>query len=264
MLFDIKGRRKRAIQVTYVVLAILFGGGLVLFGVGSNVQGGLLDAIQGTGGSNAGSSFARDEVKRYSRLVQVNPKNERAWAGLARAQNNDATTGGSFDTNTGQFSEGAVAPLTKATTAWERYLKLKPRKPDSGVATFMVQAYAAVLRFSTSDSAAIDLFRKAGRAEEIIAKARPSPISYFNLAAISYQIGDIEKGDKAGDKALALTPKDQRNTVKSQIADARKQGLTQKKQLKKSEKQAAEAAKKARESGQDPFGTPPGQAPFGQ
>jgi tetratricopeptide (TPR) repeat protein len=264
MLFDLKGRRKRFIQVTYVILAILFGGGLVLFGVGSNVQGGLLDAIQGTGGSDAGSSFARDEAKRYSQLVAANPKNERAWAGLARARYNVATTSGSFDSNTGQFSEGAVRPLTQATTAWERYLKLKPRKPDAGVATFMVQAYAAVLRFSSSDSAAIDLFRKAAQAEEIIAKARPSPISYFNLAAISYQVGDIEKGDKAGDKALKLTPKDQRNTVEAQIADARKQGLALKKQLKKSEKQAAEAAKKARESGEDPFGAPPGQTPFGQ
>jgi tetratricopeptide (TPR) repeat protein len=263
MLFDLKGRRKRFVQGTYVVLAVLFGGGLVLFDVGSNVQGGLLDAINGNGSGGGGSSFANSEAKRYTRLVRVNPKNDRAWAGLARAQYNVATTSGSFDTNTGQFSQGSVDPLTKATTAWDRYLALKPRKPDAGVATFMVQAYATLLRFG-SPSSALDYFKKAARAQGIIAKARPSPISYFNLAAIEYQIGSIKSGDKAGDKAIKLTPKDQRNTVTAQIADARKQGLKFKKQLKKSEKQAAAAAKKARQSGQDPFGPPPGQGGLGQ
>ena len=51
MLFDLKGKRKRLIQVAYVILAILFGGGLVLFGVGGNVRGGLLDAFSGSGGT---------------------------------------------------------------------------------------------------------------------------------------------------------------------------------------------------------------------
>jgi hypothetical protein len=52
MLFDVKGKRKRMIQVVYVILAILFGGSLVLFGTGSGVQGGLLDAFTGGGGGN--------------------------------------------------------------------------------------------------------------------------------------------------------------------------------------------------------------------
>jgi tetratricopeptide (TPR) repeat protein len=264
MLFDLKGRRKRFIQVTYVILAILFGGGLVLFGVGSNAGGGLADIFGSNSGRSTGSSFAKDDVKRYSTQVQVNPKNERAWAGLAKAEYLVAQSSDAFNTSTGQFSEGAVRPLTQAITAWERYLKLKPRKPNAGVATFMVQAYAANLRFSTSDASAIQAFKGARRAFEVIAQRHPGSNAYFNVASVSYQIGDIKAGDKAGDKALALTPKDLRNSVKSQIADARKQGLRQKKALKKADKQAAEAAKKARESGQDPFGAPPGQAPFGQ
>ena len=39
MLFDIRGKRKRLIQVTYVTLAVLFGASLVLFGTGSGVSG---------------------------------------------------------------------------------------------------------------------------------------------------------------------------------------------------------------------------------
>ena len=33
MLFDLRGRRRRAVQATYLTLAILMGGGLVFFGI---------------------------------------------------------------------------------------------------------------------------------------------------------------------------------------------------------------------------------------
>jgi hypothetical protein len=37
MLFDLRGRRRRVVQVTYLMLALLLGGGLVLFGIGGSV-----------------------------------------------------------------------------------------------------------------------------------------------------------------------------------------------------------------------------------
>ena len=40
MLFDLRGRgRRRTVQVIYLTLALLLGGGLVLFGIGGDVQG---------------------------------------------------------------------------------------------------------------------------------------------------------------------------------------------------------------------------------
>ena len=52
MLFDLRGRgRRRTVQVIYLTLAILMGGGLVLFGIGGGTNGGLFDAIGGNGGS---------------------------------------------------------------------------------------------------------------------------------------------------------------------------------------------------------------------
>jgi hypothetical protein len=46
MLFDLRGRhRRRAVKVLYVGLALLIGGGLILFGVGAGTGGGgLLNA----------------------------------------------------------------------------------------------------------------------------------------------------------------------------------------------------------------------------
>jgi tetratricopeptide (TPR) repeat protein len=263
MLFDLKGRRKRAVQVTYVILAVLFGGGLVLFGVGGSVSGGLLDAFKNNG-SSVGSNIYEKQADSAKRTLRVNSKDDRAWLKLAEAKVNVARTGNDYDSDTGQFKGGAVGDLKEATRAWERYLKLKPKKPNGVIASFMVQVYATVLRFGeTSDP--LDAFNQAARAQEIFAKAQPSPIAYFNLAAILYQIGKIEKGDRAGDEAVQRTPKDQRNTVEAQLADARKEGIKLKRQTKKAEEQAAEAQKKASKSGKDPFGaSPTGQALPGQ
>jgi hypothetical protein len=263
MLFDLKGKRKRAVQVTYVILAILFGGSLVLFGIGSDAPGGLVDAITGNpGGGGDQSGVFQDQIDKAKRAAQRNPKEPRAWAAVSQAEFNKARAGGDYDEETGQFSEGAADTLENATRAWERHLALKPRKPDATTASFMVQAYASLLRFGRGSP--LDLFEKAAQAQEIFAEARPSPNSYFGLATIQYQIGEIGQGDEAADEAIRRTPKDQRNVVRSQLEEVRKQGLKAKKELKKSEEQAAKAAREARKAGQDPFGTPPGQAPIGQ
>jgi tetratricopeptide (TPR) repeat protein len=256
MLFDLKGRRKRFIQVTYVILAILFAIGLVGFGIGGATSGGLFDALGGGGGGSSGSSMYEKEAARAKKALLVNPKHERAWLKLAQAKINIARSGGDYDSNTGQFEEGATGDLKESARAWERYLKLKPKKPDALLANQMVQVYATLLRFDASSSP-LDAFNQAARAQEIFAKARPSSIAYFNLATIQYQIGKIKRGDAAGDEAIRLTPKDQRNTVRAQIAEVRKEGVKLKRQQKKAEKQAAEAAKKASKSGKDPFGVPP-------
>jgi tetratricopeptide (TPR) repeat protein len=262
MLFDLKGKRKRFVQVTYVILAFLFAVGLVGFGVGSGTSGGIFDAITGGGGGGGGgTSIYEKQATSAERALRVNPRRERAWLKLAEAKINVARTGKNYDTTTGQFKEGATGDLKDATKAWERYLKLRPKKPDGVTASLMVQVYATLIRFGEADSP-LDAFNQAARAQEIFAKARPSPIAYFNLAAILYQIGKIGHGDQAGDQAIRRTPKDQRNTVSAQLADARKQGVKLKRQTKKAEKQAAEAAKKASKSGKDPFGAPPsGQTP---
>ena len=57
MLFDLRGRgRRRTVQTIYLTLAVLMGGGLVLFGIGGSVSGGLFDAVGLTGGGSGGSS----------------------------------------------------------------------------------------------------------------------------------------------------------------------------------------------------------------
>ena len=138
MLFDLKGRRKRLIQVVYVVLAVLFAAGLIGFGIGGATSGGLFDAIGGGGGGSSSSAFEK-QVTRLERSVAAQPRNEKAWAELARTEYQVATTGGDYDNETGTFGEDALRHLRRSARAWERYLALKPRRPDPAVASLMVQ-----------------------------------------------------------------------------------------------------------------------------
>jgi hypothetical protein len=256
MLFDLKGRRKRFIQVSYVVLAVLFAVGLVGFGIGGATSGGLFDAIGGGGGGGASNTFQK-QVEKLERSTRAQPTNEKAWVQLARAEYQSATTGPDYDNQTGTFEEGALDELRRSARAWERYLELKPKKPDASVASIMVQVYGTLLQ-SGGGIDAIGTIRQAARAQEIVAEARPSPIAYFNLASIQFLSGRIAAGDRAAKEAIARTPKDQRNTVKAQIDEIRDRGLKIKEETRKSEEQAAKAAKEAAKTGQDPFGSSPG------
>src|SRR5512132_305976 len=68
MLFDLRGKRRRAVQVTYLGLALLMGGGLVFFGIGGSVSGGLLDAFKG-GGGGGGNDAIQKRIDREKKLA---------------------------------------------------------------------------------------------------------------------------------------------------------------------------------------------------
>ena len=91
MLFDLRARgRRRTVQAVYLTLAILMGGGLVLFGIGGSVSGGLFDALGLTDGSSGSATGGRDTLedveKRAAAQVRANPRNAPAWAELARTR----------------------------------------------------------------------------------------------------------------------------------------------------------------------------------
>jgi tetratricopeptide (TPR) repeat protein len=249
MLFDLKGKRKRLVQVVYVGLAILFGGSLVLFGTGSGVSGGLVDAITGNG-SGGGNDVFQDQVDEARQAAAKNPKNEQAWLELVRADFNLATSPTGSDPDTGALTDKGQAAVIETVGAWERYLKLKPKKPDPGTAQFAAIAYGALQEYD-----------KSVRTQEITARARPNANAYFQLADFAYRAGQVEKGDRAAARAIALTPKDQRNSVKDLVKQAKRQG-------KETVKAVAEAKKQAKQQNKgdqrgNAFGPLPGQGAGG-
>src|SRR5204863_9878251 len=104
MLFDLRGRgRHRTVQIVYTTLAILMAAGLILFGVGSGLAGGLIDALNGnSGGSGSGNSALSKQADTLEKRAQQNPKDSATWVRLARAQ--FELVAGSIDEETGQYS----------------------------------------------------------------------------------------------------------------------------------------------------------------
>jgi hypothetical protein len=219
MLFDLRGSgRRTTIKAVYLTLAVLMGGGLVLFGIGGDVSGGLVDAITERGGStNVSDDRFRDRAAEAQRAAQANPQDPEAWATVARARFQYASTGDFFDQATAQFTPAGKAQLQSASQAWERHLELAKNQPDDSVATIMVQAYS---------QAGLNEPEKAVRAQEIITEARPKDSTFANLAVLAYQAGQTRKGDLATKEALALADKDDRNTLKSELEAAKQQALT--------------------------------------
>jgi hypothetical protein len=218
MLFDLRGRgRRRTVQVIYITLAVLMGGGLIFFGIGGSVSGGLFDAIGLTGGSSGGggSDILAKQERTAERRVRANPADAAAWATLARLHYQQAGQGNNYDQGTGQFKSGGRRELRQAATAWERYLKLQQARPDPNLAALMVQAYAPT---------ALNQPLAGVQAAEIVADARPSAQAFFQLAVFAYAAGQTRKGDLASQKAVQKTPAADRPSVKSQLDAIKKQG----------------------------------------
>ncbi|HET8538013.1 MAG TPA: hypothetical protein VFL73_12630 [Solirubrobacteraceae bacterium] len=214
MLFDLRGRgRRRTVQGIYLGLAVLMGGGLVLFGIGGNVSGGLLDALKNNPKSGNSDVFQK-RLTRAEKLATAQPKNAQAWANVVKLRFQVAGTGDAYNDQTGSFTDKGKAELQRVDQAWGHYLDLNPKKIDTTAATYMVQAYSP---------GALDNGDKLVRAYELVIDGTPKPTydQYRNLAIYSYAAGNLRKGDLARTKALELAPKDQRSIVKQQI-DAQK------------------------------------------
>jgi tetratricopeptide (TPR) repeat protein len=211
MLFDLRGRgRRRTVQAIYLSLAILMGGGLVLFGVGGATGGGLLDALKNNSGSTSNSDLFKQRVNRAEHAVRVRPSDAKAWAELTRARYLQAGTG--FNQTQGTFTDSGKAQLRSAEQAWDKYLTLT-KKPDDTIASLMVQAFGP---------AGLNEPDKAVSAMEIVVDSRQATAPlYVQLAALAYQAGQTRKAELASKKAVEIAPKDDKEQIKAQLQAAR-------------------------------------------
>jgi hypothetical protein len=204
MLFDLRSRgRRRTVQGVYLGLALLMGGGLVLFGVGTgNGVGGLLNGIGGNGSSNSKPVISQQE-KTALRQTHLNPTSPAAWASLVQARYEAA--GQDADAN-GNYSAAGLKELQGAGQAWQKYLTLT-KHPDWTLAELIAQGYDKLGNY-TEEAAAW----------QIVTAANPTAASYFeDLAAAAWRGKDQRLGDLAESKAISLTPKTQQAEVKASL-----------------------------------------------
>jgi hypothetical protein len=222
MLFDLQSRgRKNVVKVIYLGLAILMGGGLVLFGIGTGTGGGgLLDIFTDSGSST--SVQVSNTEKKAASAVRLHPQSAEAWADLTRARFQAAGVGENYDSTAnqgqGQFTKSGVAKLEEASTAWRRYLRLEPDDPDPTLARLMAGAYSQIGLDQPADAAA---------AMEIVTEQQPSAAAYSTLAQYAYVAQQTRKGDLAAARAVQLAPSAQRRLVRAQLANIKRQVLQQ-------------------------------------
>jgi hypothetical protein len=234
MLFDLRGKRRRMIQVVYALLAALFLISFVGFGVGSEVSGGIFDAL-GVGGGDSSSSNPQfdEDIENAEQRLEQNPNDERALLALARTHYAAGQSTLEQDPETGAAvaTEDSTQEFTAATEAWEQYLDTKPKKPDSGVALQLLQAYQLLVQ-SDTDPTELQVHLDGGReTARIAAEAQPSPNTYFTLAQFAYLSGDAELGREAADQVLKGASGFQAKRAEKDFASLEKQGEQLQKQI---------------------------------
>ena len=229
----------------FVFLALVFGLGFVVFGIGSDQGTGIGDLLRdGSGGQTSGIS-----VSDARKLVKENPKSAEAQRALATALQEDAQT-------------------DEAIVALNDYLELAPKDMDAlrelaglhlGRATSLAQdaqnaqARASYLTFGSTFSSPLDLGNGATlgpdpieeavatQANQIVNEAyaksqaafRQAELTYDRLAAVApddpnvqlelaqaaQQSGDLAKAISAYERFIKLAPDDpSAPIVKQQIA----------------------------------------------
>jgi hypothetical protein len=210
MLFDLRGKRRRAVQATYLMLAVLMGGGLVFFGIGGDVQGGLFDAFSG-GGGGGGNDLVEKRVDRSKKALQRNPRNEAALKALVRDYYQLATQ--QTESSSVGFPKEARDELRSAGAYWQRYLKAEQAKPDPSLATVALQVY---------DVTALNKPARAQEAAAIIADSENSSAAYIRVVQYAALAGDTRTANLAGQKAIDLAPKGQEKAVRETVKQAKK------------------------------------------
>jgi hypothetical protein len=211
MLFDLRGRRRRAVQATYLLLAVLMGGGLVLFGIGGDVSGGLIDAFKDDGGGGNGNSALEERVDRLEQRVAANPGNRAALQELVRDYYSLATA--QQESGATEFPDDARDELRKAASYWQRYLA-GTENPNPATATYALRVY---------DVSALNQPKEAQEAAAILAEAENDSASYLQLVAYAALAGDTRTADLATQKAVDLAPEGQRKAVEQQAEQLKKQ-----------------------------------------
>jgi len=207
MLFDLRGRgRRRTVRVIYTGLAVLMGGGLVLFGVGSFGGTGVLSNINSNESSN-GSSYA-SQIKKYRKLTEQQPTNVAAWEGLIKGLLHESSN----------YTQNGLTPkgrelFQQASSAWSSYIALNPPKPNSELAQLMVEVYG---------EEGLNQPAQAVGVLQVVVAARPTSASlYATLAEYAYKAHNTRIGDLASAKAVSLAPANERLRVRNELAQVK-------------------------------------------
>jgi len=224
MIFDLSSspRRKAVVRVVFGFLAVIFAGGFIFFGIGSESGGGgLFDGLFGGSGSSTADQYEQ-QVEDAEKKLEEDPGNVRALTDLIQFLSLSGRTQLEVDEATGQpigVTEDSRGEFERVIETWNTYLDTKPEKIAAATASSVVFAYDAL-----GDTAG------AADAQQVLAESDPSPANYATLASLRYFDLDLKAGDEARDLALEDAKADVAKQISTQLDTLRGQVVKFKKQ----------------------------------
>jgi hypothetical protein len=262
MLFDLRGRRKRVIQVIYVLLAIIMAASLLVIGLPGGIN-----PFSNTGGTSDLAQISIDRAENLEARLVAEPNNPNAQAELIRAR---VAAGRSLteiaDDGTAVVGDEAKAQYDLAAQAWDKYLRLTKNQPDPTVAQLMAGTLFALAQGSTVAQFQTNI-SDAARAQQLVAESAekqfkagegPAPTgALVTLATYQYYAQDVEAADRNRQKAIASTKDDaEQKQIRTQLDAARKEGERIGKIIDRAKKQASNTGEQALDNPLGSLGTP--------
>jgi len=246
MIFDLKsGKRRRVVQIVFGSLAFIFFISFVGFGIGSDVSGGIFDALGIGGDDSGGSTQYESQIEDAEKALETDSENQTALLDLVRYQFLSATESGvTTDPATGvtEVTEDSRVDLEQSVQRWQEYLDTNPAEPDVGAAANVAQAYVLLADASGAASA-----------QEIVAESQGTAAAYGQLAFYLYADGKIAAGDAAAKKSVAAADPSQRKQIEQSLDQLNKQAVKQQELIK--EQQQQQSGDDSSPQLEDPFGS---------
>ncbi|HEV3046939.1 MAG TPA: hypothetical protein VGY13_06205 [Solirubrobacteraceae bacterium] len=212
MLFDLRGRgRRRATRVIYGALAVLFGSGLVLFGVGGFGGTGILSSLSKEGGGGGPNYSA--QISKYRKLTQKNPKDASAYENLVKNILHEAAGEEFVSATTGVVTSKGKQLYREASEAWQGYTALNPPKLNIELAQLMENIYS---------EAGLNEPAKEVEILQLAVAAKPNSASLTaTLAEYAYKAHNTRVGDLASEKAVSLVAPGERKRLENELAEVK-------------------------------------------
>ena len=244
MLFDLKsGKRRRVVQVVFGFLAFIFFISFVGFGIGSDVTGGIFDAIGLGGGNSSGDPQYEEQIEDAEAAIAANPDDADAYADLIAAYFGSAQSGITVDETTGQQIDQLRGPLRPP--AGGRRVGPLPRDQAEGDRRHHRRQRRAGVRVAQ---------RRRGRRRGAGHRGRrPANLGCLRqLALYLYAGGQFKQGDEAAEKAVAAADPAEREQTKKNLENLREQAIKYQEQLEQAQQQGGQEP--GEQQLNDPFG----------
>ena len=221
MVFDLRGRRKRLVQVVYALLAFVMVASL--FFVVGPVN---FDSLLGNSSGASGSSVLNDQAEQIEKQLAKDPKNEQLLARDVRARYSAGNASLQTDPSTGQtaVTQDAIDQYNLAGDAWKRYLAVAGDNADPNVANLAAKALTNTITATTPVADIDSNLTAAVKAQQVATKAKPSLGSYATLAQLAYFAGDTATAEQAASRARQEVSKDQATPLQQSLKQFKKGG----------------------------------------